>query len=119
LAVLALVLGRGGVGPSSLRVTLAGSAGEASASGVSCASRGAGVEVAGTLSARVPDPHGMTVYASVHPAAGGVSVGESAVMSIAPGQVGQPKKFRGVISGTGKPAGDRCVVLWVANPAPT
>jgi hypothetical protein len=106
-----------GVTPSSLPVTLAGSADVATGSGVSCTSSATDVVVTGTLVAATSAPLGLTVYATLHPVGGGVSIGESATVAVPPILKGEARKFRGVLTDTGAPAGDRCVVLWVANPA--
>jgi hypothetical protein len=103
--------------PAVLPVTLAGPTDVATASEVSCSPSGADIVVTGTLVATAPEARGMTVYATLHPAAGGVSIGTSAVVPIPASSVGQARTFRGVISDTGTLTGDRCVVLWVANPA--
>jgi hypothetical protein len=103
--------------PAVLPVTLAGPTDVATASEVSCAPSGADIVVTGTLVATAPEPRGMTVYATLHPGAGGVSVGTSAAVPIPGSSVGQARTFRAVISDTGAPTGDRCVLLWVANPA--
>jgi hypothetical protein len=103
--------------PAVLPVTLAGSTDVATASEVSCAPSGADIVVTGTLVATAPAPRGLTVYATIHPAAGGVSIGTSAIVRLPGSSVGQARTFRGVISDTGAPTDDRCVLLWVANPA--
>jgi hypothetical protein len=120
LAALVFTHGGAVAPPRSLAVTLAGPTSVATASGVSCTTTDAGVVVRGTLIAAAPAPRGMTLYGSLHPAAGGVSVGLSATLSIPRTATGQSRRFRGTITDTGVvPASDRCVILWVADPAPS